>query len=234
MSLTLTKKLTLALSGFFCLLSSQTGFAVSVIPGAGSLLSGTTSAANPDLGGVVIRDQLIPFQINDNLGNTLITGNVQDRVVRSSNTGQLIFAPRLRDLNNPSGVAWIEGFSMLGFNGFTTDIDYRTDGLGNVGPNSVNRSASGDLLDYRYSPSLIVPPDEGYFLSVLTDTNNFDLSGAFIITAGNDFGSSAFSTRLLDVSAPSAIPLPAAVWLFGSGLLGLLGISRRKFKTINN
>jgi len=28
--------------------------------------------------------------------------------------------------------------------------------------------------------------------------------------------------------APSAIPVPAAVWLFGSGLIGLLGVSRRK------
>lgn len=28
--------------------------------------------------------------------------------------------------------------------------------------------------------------------------------------------------------APAVIPVPAAVWLFGSGLLGLLGVSRRK------
>ena len=28
--------------------------------------------------------------------------------------------------------------------------------------------------------------------------------------------------------APSAIPVPAAVWLFGSGLLGLIGVARRK------
>ena len=28
--------------------------------------------------------------------------------------------------------------------------------------------------------------------------------------------------------APSAVPLPAAVWLFGSGLLGLLGVARKK------
>jgi hypothetical protein len=26
----------------------------------------------------------------------------------------------------------------------------------------------------------------------------------------------------------SQVPLPAAVWLFGSGLLGLVGIARRK------
>jgi hypothetical protein len=30
------------------------------------------------------------------------------------------------------------------------------------------------------------------------------------------------------VSAPSAVPVPAAVWLLGSGLLGLLGVSRRR------
>lgn len=30
------------------------------------------------------------------------------------------------------------------------------------------------------------------------------------------------------IAAPAAVPIPAAAWLFGSGLLGLVGISRRK------
>ena len=30
------------------------------------------------------------------------------------------------------------------------------------------------------------------------------------------------------VITPSAVPIPAAVWLFGSGLLGLVGMARRK------
>jgi hypothetical protein len=30
--------------------------------------------------------------------------------------------------------------------------------------------------------------------------------------------------------APSAIPVPAAMWLFGSGLLGLIGVARRKVR----
>jgi len=30
------------------------------------------------------------------------------------------------------------------------------------------------------------------------------------------------------VAVPAAVPVPAAVWLFGSGLLGLVGIARRK------
>ncbi len=29
---------------------------------------------------------------------------------------------------------------------------------------------------------------------------------------------------------PSVVPIPAAIWLFGSGLIGLTGISRRKFQ----
>lgn len=41
--------------------------------------------------------------------------------------------------------------------------------------------------------------------------------------------SSGFETIGMDnIAFVSAVPVPAAVWLFGSGLLGLIGISRRK------
>jgi hypothetical protein len=33
---------------------------------------------------------------------------------------------------------------------------------------------------------------------------------------------------LSNVRAFSVVPIPAAIWLFGSGLLGLIGIARRK------
>ncbi|MEA3242882.1 MAG: VPLPA-CTERM sorting domain-containing protein [Pseudomonadota bacterium] len=33
----------------------------------------------------------------------------------------------------------------------------------------------------------------------------------------------------LSATASSVVPIPAAVWLFGSGLLGLVGIARRKY-----
>ncbi len=224
----LTKNLTSTLLGCLCLLSAQVSSAVSITPGTSSLLNGTTFATNPDLGGTIIRDVLRPFEIADSLGNIVITGNVQDRVVRSTNTGELIFAPRLRDLNNPNGDAWIYQLNMMGFEGFTTDVDYRTDGLGNVGPDSVSRNITGDILNFSYGSSIILPPDESYFLSVMSNATEFDLSGSILISASNDFGGNSFSTRLRQISAPSAVPLPASVWLFGSGLIGLLGISRRK------
>ncbi len=31
-----------------------------------------------------------------------------------------------------------------------------------------------------------------------------------------------------EITVPSAVPVPAAIWLFGSGILGLIGFSRRK------
>lgn len=42
------------------------------------------------------------------------------------------------------------------------------------------------------------------------------------------FGGGGFSyTR---TTGPSVVPVPAAVWLFGSGLLGLIGVARRQAK----
>ncbi|VAW51542.1 hypothetical protein MNBD_GAMMA06-309 [hydrothermal vent metagenome] len=53
---------------------------------------------------------------------------------------------------------------------------------------------------------------------------NFDSSADFINT-----GSYAGATLGLDFRiALTPVPVPAAVWLFGSGLLGLVGIARRK------
>lgn len=44
---------------------------------------------------------------------------------------------------------------------------------------------------------------------------------AFSLSANSSVGISGFVSQ-------TAVPIPAAVWLFGSGLLGLIGISRRK------
>ena len=58
---------------------------------------------------------------------------------------------------------------------------------------------------------------------------------ARLVTAGNMgddwlFFSGTQYTEIWDVhiSEVSAVPIPAAVWLFGSGLIGLVGVARRK------
>ena len=42
------------------------------------------------------------------------------------------------------------------------------------------------------------------------------------------FSSSSLTNYSMTVSNVSPVPVPAAAWLFGSGLLGLVGIARRK------
>jgi hypothetical protein len=38
----------------------------------------------------------------------------------------------------------------------------------------------------------------------------------------------SLTTTSLTFAAPAAVPLPAAVWMFGAGLMGMLGLTRRK------
>jgi hypothetical protein len=186
----------------------QLARAVAVAAGETVLLGGTSVAQNPDLAGVVVRDELIPFQIRDRSRRVLIEGRLQDRVVRSNNTEKLIFAPRLRDLRLPDGTAWIMGLRAEGYSEVSTDVDFSLTSLGDVGPNSVTRSrGSGDQLYFRYDPNLIVPPDEGKFLLTVTNASEFDTSGAITIAAQNDFGAEVFSTTLSRTAAPVAPPL---------------------------
>jgi hypothetical protein len=54
-------------------------------------------------------------------------------------------------------------------------------------------------------------------------------------SGSNGTSADAFNTGTMDflgspdlISASSTVPLPAGVWLFGTGLLGLIGVARRK------
>jgi hypothetical protein len=175
---------------FSCLgFAPRAGLAVVVAPGTVHPLSGTTSAANPNLAGVVQSDPLVPFEIVDDAGAVLVRGNLQDRVVRSNATGTLVFAPRLRDLEAPSGPAEVIVLRVTGHDGVSTDVEYRTDGLGDIGPGSVSRSAgAGDVLTFRYAPASIAPPDESLFISIFTDAEHFARSGSTTIVARAENG----------------------------------------------
>jgi hypothetical protein len=61
------------------------------------------------------------------------------------------------------------------------------------------------------------------------DPDGDGVMGIPMATAGPFAGFNAnFNASLTPTPDPTVIPVPAAVWLFGSGLLGLVGIARRK------
>lgn len=65
------------------------------------------------------------------------------------------------------------------------------------------------------------------FLGVISDTTITRMRWS----EGPELGGLCCEETALDnFVAPAAVPVPAAVWLFGSGLLGLIGVARRGTK----
>jgi hypothetical protein len=67
--------------------------------------------------------------------------------------------------------------------------------------------------------------DGGEVLKLAVDFRQFDESESMI--GPSTYGSLRINSDI-PLNCVSNVPLPAAVWLFGSGLLGLVGYSRRK------
>jgi hypothetical protein len=63
-----------------------------------------------------------------------------------------------------------------------------------------------------------------------TSSTSGSLVTGFDVIAGRDYFVELDIEATADAFAgnPSVVPVPAAVWLFGSGLLGLIGVARRK------
>ena len=66
--------------------------------------------------------------------------------------------------------------------------------------------------------------NEGWFHDQRGLSNGVDLDN-YQLSSGDNLNQAYYASHLVRVSA---VPLPAAVWLFGSGLIGLIGIARRK------
>lgn len=100
--------------------------------------------------------------------------------------------------------------------------------------------AAGDVLDFSFSSataSALTPVDNGAGtnlegLGIMTGDNMSELVLAYndnprTSGTGMDADYDDMLVRA-EFSGSSAVPVPAAVWLFGSGLAGLIGFARRK------
>ena len=121
--------------------------------------------------------------------------------------------------NSDSGVAFSQGASPPNLPGannasppFVTTAGFLADSNPPVQPNGVN---PGEYLGITFDLQA-----SGSFADVLAELANGDLRIGIHVQGYETGGSESF------VNNP--VPVPAAVWLFGSGLLGLVGIARRK------
>jgi predicted extracellular nuclease len=120
---------------------------------------------------------------------------------------------------------------------FTTSDSW----LQNGSPDAVGLYESDSLIDSLSYEGALLVFTEG---SVLTlSDNNVDIVSLSRISNGFDSNDNAADFQLgcitpgssniagtgnCSTTAVSAVPVPAAAWLFGSGIIGLVGMARRK------
>ncbi len=95
----------------------------------------------------------------------------------------------------------------------------------NTSFDSIIATVSGNTLDIAFDEA-----GTGQFGSIARWLFSADSSTAGLSLNPNN-GSFSSSFNLNNVTT-SPVPVPAAVWLLGSGLMGLIGISRRKTETV--
>jgi hypothetical protein len=213
-------------SSLICLLIA-TGDAMAVSLGAPDLqpLDGTTEAARPELGGVVLEDVLRPFTIEWNGGQS-VTGTIQDRVVQSDVDNTLIFSYRIT--NDATSDAPLRFVMREDYAGFTTDVDWRSDGLGMTGPNFATRSFDGSEVSFFFNgQDMIDPGEDSYFFFIKTDATAYNEGGQGVlaVTGSENNGRSFHFDTFQPVVA--AVPLPNALLMFVTGLIGLVMVKRR-------
>lgn len=204
-----------------------------------AFLPGTTAAMEPELAGVVISDNSIYDSIVPGGNNLFQVGiDVTNRVTRSNVNNSLIFAPRLvPTLNNTTGNFLVDQVVIAGFSDFVLDVNYRSDGLGDRGPNTATRSADGNELSFDFLFPLSVanlfanPQEQSYFLSInsnataYTNTGSMSIFGRHIDYPGETF-EFTYAGLAVPVNEPVAVSEPPLTALFVIFLSCLMVIRR--------
>lgn len=221
------KKMSKVILSASMLLASSSAWSVPLTLAGDYAINGTTVADRPELGGVVLEDMISSYSFTGTAGQQL-EGNIQNRVVRSVD-GTVDFYWRIMPTGGNDD---IEAFRVIGFDGFSLDADWRIDGLGSASPDTARYFGAGSgAVNFLFESDPVGVDvqgaiDDSVFFFLDTDAVNYSLTGQFdLLCADSGCVSESYATF-----APSAVPLPAAVWLFTSGLLGLAGIGRLKRK----
>lgn len=166
------------------------------------------------------------------------------------------FDSGLAGWNTEGNVTVEDGYAVLNtFDGIDTSIYGGTNG--SILSQTVNALA-GDVISFSYNFNTddylpyndfsLVAGDAQFLLANVATVGEGGSSGwnNFSFTALSDFTDlkfivsndtdTAFNSTLyidnISSGSVSAVPVPAAVWLFGSGLVGLLGFNRKRSQSL--
>ena len=122
-----------------------------------------------------------------------------------------------------NNIAYYAGNNAFGLSASNSTVSGSLSASGYIGSNSWSSGFGGSLLFSNEQTGFGGTQTMTFF--------SFDaVDPAFNPSVKTSFtnGQWKVDTALGKVSYVSAVPVPAAVWLLGSGLVGLIGISRRR------
>ncbi len=102
--------------------------------------------------------------------------------------------------------------------------------IGNYGGSGVSLGAGGDAVNIYNSTGLLQAnvmfgaATVGTSFNNAAGLNNTTISTLSVVGTNGAFTSVTGS----EIGSPSAVPVPAAVWLFSTGLIGLTGFARKR------
>jgi fibronectin-binding autotransporter adhesin len=212
--------------------------------------TGTTSIdAGASLNIVPVNDNIVGAY-TQTAGTTTVNGvlqgtvNFQGGVLNGSGQidGDLNFSGgNLNPGNSPGAIEVTGDFTMTGG---MLNLEVAKDGYGGYLADKIFVSGNYDLTGGSVRFSLLGDLDINTFINGFSFGDFFRMGNQasntgldIAMVAGLNFGARDAANHYYDfeltptgafVASASAVPVPSAVWLFGSGLLGLIGVSKRK------
>lgn len=214
------KTMSICLGVVAAALCAQSSFAAVTNLNAGESadLFGITHIEDNSLAGAIVPegDLYEQFTIGEPAGSYFAAA-LQSRAIIRSDNGMMDFSWRILDVENFS--SRVASVVVNGYEAWSVGVEYRVDGLGDVGPEEALRSVDGDSVQYNFDIGGLGYPDESKFFFSRTDAMGYDMSGTIRITLRTG------EFVELDTWAP-AVPAPGSLALLGLG--GMLAVRRRR------
>ena len=206
-----TQRITAVVAGMVTLIASLSANAAFVISG-GSTQDLTTISGNDfstDLQGLGFSEMATSAQLSVDMDGSVTFYYIaaESAYTNSFNSGSSNTMTENNDSFNWDG--W-ESFSINVTAGEVLNFSFTSDNASALTPvdNASGSNLSGlGIMTSTAIPELVLAYNDNYLGFVDSDFDDMMVRAQFI---------------------PTAVPLPAAVWLFGSGLIGLIGMARRR------